>query len=146
MKNIFKGSPNESLGFLFSRTYSLRQKKMNEELAFIGITYAQYALLTGLYWLQLQGNIINQMMLIDYTKLDKSVVSNILQKMVKEEYILREESPNDTRAKIVILTSKGEKLVEQAIQIVDKIDETFWGNITQGSICQSLQEVIKINS
>ncbi|MDR2948947.1 MAG: MarR family winged helix-turn-helix transcriptional regulator [Prevotella sp.] len=146
MKNIFKGSPDESLGFLFSRVYTLRQKRMNDELASIGINYVQYNLLTGLYWLQLHGNTINQMMLIDYTKLDKSVVSNILHKMVKEEYIVREESVSDTRAKIVTLTPKGEKLVEQANQIVSKIDETFWGNIPQKSICQYLCEVVKINS
>ena len=146
MKNIFSGSPDESLGFLLARVYALRQKRMNEELASIGINYVQFSLLTGLYWLQMNGNTINQMMLIDFTKLDKSVVSNILQKFTKDDYVLRVESADDTRAKIVSLTSKGEKLVEQAIKIVNKIDETFWGNIPQKPIYHSFSEIIKTNS
>jgi DNA-binding MarR family transcriptional regulator len=145
MKNIFTCSPDESLGFLLSRVYGLRLKKMNEELASIGINYIQYTLLTGLYWLQLKGEEINQMMLIDLTKLDKSVVSNLLRKMVQTGYITRIESPNDTRSKIITLTTKGEKLVEQAIQIVNKIDETFWENIPQNQICSFFSKLVQIH-
>jgi DNA-binding MarR family transcriptional regulator len=145
VKNIFTCSPDESLGFLLSRVYGLRLKKMNEELASIGINYVQYNLLTGLYWLQLKGKEINQMMLIDLTKLDKSVVSNLLRKMVQTGYITRTESPSDTRAKIITLTIKGEKLVEQAIQIVNKTDETFWENIPQNQICSFFSKLVQIH-
>lgn len=146
MKNVFVESPNESLGFLLARVYSLRQKKMNEELSSIGINYVQFNLLTGLYWLQMKGESISQMMLIEFTKLDKSVVSNILRRMVQDGYVSRAELSTDTRTKIVTLTPKGESLVEQANLIVNKTDETFWGDVSQQSICHFLEKVLSINS
>ena len=146
MKNIFKGNPDESLGYLVSRVFGLRQKKMNEELAEINLNYAQYNLLMGLYWLQLQGETINQMMLISHTKLDKSVVSNILRQMANDKIVIRRENPNDTRAKVISLTAKGEDLAAQAIQIINRVDETFWGNQPQESICQFFNDVLNLNS
>lgn len=146
MKNVFVESPNESLGFLLARVYSLRQRRMNEELSSIGLNYVQFNLLTGLYWLQMKGKVINQMMLIEFTKLDKSVVSNILRKMVQDGYVSRAELSTDTRTKIVTLTPKGESLVERANLIVNKTDETFWGDVSQQSICRFLEKVISINS
>lgn len=146
MKNVFVESPNESLGFLLARVYSLRQKRMNEELSSIGLNYVRFNLLTGLYWLQMKGKVINQMMLIEFTKLDKSVVSNILRKMVQDGCVSRAELSTDTRTKIVTLTPKGESLVERANLIVNKTDETFWGDVSQQSICHFLEKVISINS
>lgn len=146
MKNVFAESPNESLGFLLTRVYGLRQKRMNEELDSIGINYVQFNLLSGIYWLQMNGKTISQMMLVDFTKLDKSVVSNILQKMVLEGYVSRKELPSDTRTKIVTLTKQGIELVEQANLIVNKTDETFWGEIPQKEICDSLNKIIEINT
>lgn len=146
MKNIFTGSPDKSLGHLLVRVYGLRQKKMNEQLASLGINYVQYNLLTGLYWLQMNGETVNQMILINFTKLDKSVVSNLVNKMSKEGYLSRQEDAKDTRAKIVTLTPKGEELVQQAIRIVDHVDESFWGNGSQESVCRFFSEVIKSNS
>jgi len=146
MKNIFIGSPDESLGYLLSRVYGLRQKKMNEELAFVGLNYVQCNLLFGIYWLQMKGETVNQKALINHTKLDKSVASNLLRKMADDKYVSRKEDKNDTRAKIVTLTSKGEKLAEQAMEIINRVDETFWGDYPQESTCRLFSSVLKLNS
>ena len=145
MKNILHSSPDESLGFLLSRIYSLRTAKMNEELESLGLNYVQYNLLTGLYWLQLKENKVNQKMLIEFSHLDKSVVSNILGKMVKKGIIERTEDTDDTRNKIVILTFAGQTLIEKAVIIVDNIDKAFWGNTGLDNLRGKLQEIIKIN-
>jgi len=42
MKNIFKGNPNEGLGYPVSRFLGIRQKKMNGELAVIHLNYMHY--------------------------------------------------------------------------------------------------------
>mgnify|MGYP003623737628 FL=1 len=122
MRNVFTSSPDKSLGYLLTRVYGLRQKKMNEELAPLGLNYVQYNLLAGLYWLQMNGETVNQMTLINFTKLDKSVVSSILRKFTNDAYVSRVEGTEDTRAKIVTLTAKGKGLTEKAIKIINYID------------------------
>jgi DNA-binding MarR family transcriptional regulator len=146
LKNIFAGGPNENPGYLLSRVYTIRLKKMNEALASVGINYVQATLLLGLYWMQMRGESVNQMMLITNTRLDKSVVSNILRDMMRDGYVSRVECPTDTRAKLVTLTPAGVEFTGRVAEIINRMDESFWGDIPQSEICLFLGEVIKINS
>jgi DNA-binding MarR family transcriptional regulator len=41
------------------------------------------------------------------------------------------ESKSDTRAKWVSLTLKGKKLIQKLVPIVEKIDEEFFGGLSQ---------------
>ena len=145
MKNIFSDTPEESAGYLLSRVYALRSKKMNTELSPLGINYVHYNLLAALYWLQLKGEKVNQMLLINTTKLDKSVVSNVIAKMVKEGYLNRTEDENDTRAKLVKLTAKGEDLTERAVTIVTRVDNEFIGNKDMEPLVKYLKDILNNN-
>jgi len=142
MKNIFSGTPDESFGYLLARIYALRSKKMNAALASLGINYVNYHLLAALYWLQLQGGKVNQMVLINTTKLDKSVVSNVITKMAKAGFIDRTEDANDTRAKLLTLTKKGEELTEKAVNIVTRIDKEFIGSRDIEPLTECLRDIL----
>jgi DNA-binding MarR family transcriptional regulator len=146
MKDIFASGPGENPGYLVSRVYAVRLKRMNAALAPLGVNYVQAGLLMGLYWMAMRGERVNQMMLIHNTRLDKSVVSNILRDLTLAGYVSRAECPTDTRAKIVTLTARGEELTRRVAETINRVDESFWGDAPQEDVCRFLGEVLMRNS
>ena len=69
---------------------------------------------------------MTQMDLAKYLKLDKMMVSEVLRTLEKKGYILRVNNPNDKRAKSLIVTDKGVKLNEMALEKALAIDRQFF--------------------
>lgn len=57
-------------------------------------------------------------------------VSKALNKLVSKELVSRSEHKTDTRAKAVLLTTKGKNLIHRLIPIVEKLDEDFFNKIS----------------
>ena len=90
------------------------------------LTYAQFVLLSGIYWLSMQYDEVTQIMLINLTKSDKSMTSNVLKTLIAKKLINRKEHSKDTRAKVVSITNDGKKIVKQAVLLVEKLDLGFF--------------------
>ena len=60
-----------------------------------------------MHWLKREHKIVNQVLLINFTKMDKSVVFSILKLLEKKEIVLCKTDPKDTRAKTLDLSNKG---------------------------------------
>lgn len=54
-------------------------------------------------------------------------VSNILNKFEKSEIIYRKTSTKDTRDKAIFLTNRGKELSNKSLNIVESIDQQFFG-------------------
>lgn len=126
-ENIFKGDkPEASTGYLLWQISSLRQRKINVELTDIDLTHPQFVVLAGIHWLKQNNKIVNQVLLIKFTKMDKSVISSILKLLEKKEIVIREINPQDTRAKTLALSKIGNIRLEKAMEIINQVDLEFF--------------------
>lgn len=130
-EEIFKGDkPEANTGYLLWQISHLRQRKINIELTGIDLTYPQFVVLAGINWLKQHNKVVNQVLLINFTKMDKSVISGILKLLEKKEMVIRETDPQDTRAKTLSLSKTGFIKLEKALEIIKQVDIVFFDNTT----------------
>jgi DNA-binding MarR family transcriptional regulator len=116
----------ESPTYYLKQVVHLLQKTMRESLVDFDLTNTQFTMLMGLTALTQKSKCVTQMDLAKYLKLDKMMVSEVLRTLEKKGYILRVDNPNDKRAKSLIVTDKGVKLNEMALEKALAIDEQFF--------------------
>lgn len=118
---------HESPGFLLWQTTMLWQRLIKKALEPYAISHAQFVIMATLLWFELQKKSTTQVEIIQWSKLDKMTVSKSLKKLVSLKLVNRMEHQTDSRAKNVLLTSTGKKLVRQLIPLVEEVDAQFFG-------------------
>lgn len=73
---------------------------------------------------------------------DKSTVTALIDKLVKQGYVMKERDSEDTRVVYVTLTPKGQELAPLFEAISGKLLETFYTDITE----EEKQELLRILS
>lgn len=123
--------PEDSPGFLLWQTTMVWQRQIKKALEPYDISHAQFVIMATLMWFEAHHYDITQILIINWSKLDKMTVSTSLKKLAELEYVKRIEHKTDTRAKSVSLTKKGKDMVRILVPIVEKIDDSFFGTTTQ---------------
>jgi DNA-binding MarR family transcriptional regulator len=133
MRNLPFGfdRPEDSLGFLLWQTTMVWQRLIKKSLEPYGISHAQFVIMATLLWLDAHHYDTTQILIVNWTKLDKMTVSTSLKKLVHLGFVNRIEHATDTRAKKVSLTKKGTSMVNKLVPIVEAIDSQFFGEISQ---------------
>lgn len=110
----------ESIGKWISLLYRYSQTYLNEELEQFNLGSGQYIFLLHLYG----KDGINQAELSSRICIDKSTTARAIDHLVKEEYVVRKEDPEDKRAYRIYIT-------EKALQIKPSLHEILerWNNI-----------------
>lgn len=137
--------PRDSLGFLLWQTTITWQRQIKKLLENYQITHPQFVIMATLMWFETQEKTATQIELATLTKLDKMTVSNTLKALVQQALVKRYENENDTRAKTVILTSKGATLVKKLIPLVEQADSEFFKSLKQDeqrSLLQCLRQLV----
>ncbi|WP_295937635.1 MarR family transcriptional regulator [uncultured Alistipes sp.] len=131
-KNIFGyETPDDSAAYLLVRISNMHQRRINARLTDTGLTYTQYVLLAGIYWLRYKNREVTQIALADFVKFDKSNISAVLKTLIGKKLVTRKEHPTDTRAKILDLTDDGMVLTERASVLVREADKAVFGEDLQ---------------
>lgn len=138
--------PKDSPGFSLWQVTTLWQRVIKQALEPYGLSHAQFVILAVLLWLSERREEVTQVMLIDWTKLDKMTVSKSLKKLSNEGFVTRTESVRDSRAKCVRLTPDGDELVKKLIPIVEGIDERFFSPLGKGELRNFLTYLESISS
>lgn len=133
--------PEDSPGLLLWQTTITWQRLIKKALDPYNISHSQFVILAITLWHETNSLEVSQSLIIRQSKLDKMTVSKSLKKLVAEGYIKRLEHPEDTRAKSVHLTKKGQTLAEKLVPIVESIDESFF-SILQKSEQKSLIRIL----
>lgn len=128
MTNEQTQTPDMLIGTLFHRLFELHNKKVEESLSRIGLNYSQYAVLSAVHCLYERHNDVTQVMITEFTKLDKSVVSTTIKRLAEKGMITRHENKSDSRAKSVRLSDDGESYFRLGFDIVRQTDKTFFGD------------------
>ncbi|MFN8399981.1 MAG: MarR family transcriptional regulator [Anaerolineales bacterium] len=133
----------DSPGFSLWQVSSMWQRKINAGLKPFGLTHAQFVLLASLTWLANGEKPLTQNNLAHHAKMDVMMTSNVLRTLEEKGLIERKPHPTDTRAKSLAVTSKGLKLAEKAVQVIEEIDAAFFS--TLGSNARSFnQQLLKL--
>lgn len=123
--------PEDSPGFLLWQTTMVWQRKIKRALEPYEISHAQFVIMATLMWFEAHHYNTTQILIINWSKLDKMTVSKSLRKLVALGYVNRFEHETDTRAKSVSLTDKGKEMVRMLVPIVEGIDSGFFDKVSQ---------------
>lgn len=122
--------PEDSPGFLLWQTTFVWQRQIKKALEPYDISHAQFVIMATLMWFEAHHYDTTQILIANWSRLDKMTVSKSLKKLVAQGYINRIEHETDTRAKSVSLTEKGKELVRVLVPIVETIDSKFFGKLS----------------
>ena len=127
--SIYKDECKKSTGLLFIRTYHKWHGLIKNELKTIDLTHPQFVVLTSLAALLRRQEWVSQTDIARFSDMDVMTVSQIIRLLVKKDLIMREVHPKDSRANIILLTDTGLQKVNQALPLVEGIDQAFFGKL-----------------
>lgn len=137
-------TPEDSPGFLLWQTTVVWQRQIKRALEPYNISHPQFVIMTTLMWFEAHHYDTTQILIVNWSKLDKMTVSKSLRKLVALGFVHRIEHETDTRAKSVSLTEKGKEMLRSLVPIVEGIDSTFFGKTSlkqQKSLVQILAKL-----
>lgn len=105
------------------------QRGVKRALDSIDITPSQSMILSSLFFLSKQQEDVTQIDLSTHSKIDPMTTSTIVRILERKELVKRKEHRTDTRAKIVVLTSYGNKTTKQAVKIIERFDAQFFESL-----------------
>jgi MarR family transcriptional regulator, organic hydroperoxide resistance regulator len=108
-------------GYLVWRLSMKWRVAVDRALAPLGLTHAQYVLLSSLYGLERAGRRPTQRELADHTGLEPLYTSKLARALDADGLIRRDPDPADTRAVRLALTERGGEVVRPAIAEVSKL-------------------------
>ena len=119
----------DSPGFLLWQLTNLWQQAIHAALSPFGITHVQFVLLASLAWLEKSGKPVSQVLLARHAHTDVMMTSQVLRLLEAKGMLRRETHPDDSRARRVLLTDVGRRLVEQSVPAVEAADAGFFGKL-----------------
>lgn len=122
----FKFKAKESPGLLFWQVSTLWKRKINNALASFSITHTQYVILAIISYLSQTDEKITQVEISNLSMIDVMTISKTVRLLEKKKLIQRYEDADDSRAKILKLTSEAKQLLPKAIAAVEDIDSSFF--------------------
>lgn len=125
-------APKCSPGFLLWQVSLKWRRKIETALAPLNLTHPQFVLLASIGWLTRQHNDVTQAELARHCGMDVNMTSQVLRTLEQKGWIERQRRQGDERSKFPRLTENGAKLIEQAIPLVEKVDDAFFGSAGSG--------------
>ncbi|MEV7284912.1 MarR family transcriptional regulator [Streptomyces sp. NPDC093252] len=105
-------------GFLVWRLSMKWRVAVDRAVAPLGLTHAQYSLVSSLYGMQRSGLRPSQRQLADHTGLEPLYVSKLARALESAGLLERTRDPKDPRAVQLALTDRGRTVTRQAIDVV----------------------------
>jgi DNA-binding MarR family transcriptional regulator len=140
-KNSRFAVPEDSAGYLLWQVTHLWQRQVEATLAELDITHLQFVLLVGIGWLTRQGDLLTQVQLALFCKIDVMQVSQVVRKLEAKQLVNRSAHPTDTRAKVLTLTVTGSKTLKAALPLVEQLDAKFFSSCNHAALLLELQQL-----
>lgn len=140
----FEG-PEHSPGFLLWQVSTKWRREIETALATLNLTHPQFVLLASLGWLTRHNTDVTQAELARHCNTDVNMTSQVLRSLERRGYIERHRRKDDERSKFPRLTKKGAKLVEQAIPLVEQVDDHFFGTLNRQTTKKYIEILQKLS-
>lgn len=119
-----------SRGFLLRLAHMRWEREVSAVLRPLGLTYVQFALLGGVWWLTRKGGQPpSQRELSDHTGISPMLTSQVTRTLVRDGHVVRATDATDTRVRRLKLTPRGRRLAVRAIRVVDDAEARFFDPI-----------------
>jgi DNA-binding MarR family transcriptional regulator len=123
----------DSPGFLLWQLTNQWQQQQRKALRPLGLTHPQFVALAGILWFSaMHEEGASQSQVAKFTRIDKMMMSDLVQTLLQKKLIERCRHPQDKRAYLLTLTRKGHSLTLKAIPLVEGIDALFFTKDTNG--------------
>jgi DNA-binding MarR family transcriptional regulator len=123
----YPDGPAASPGFLLWHLTLAWQRTVTAVLEPLQLTHVQFVLLACAWWLGRHGQVPNQLQLARQAGTDVKMTSQVVRRLEAKGLLERLVDPDDTRARRLHLTAKGERLARRAIAAVEQADAQFFG-------------------
>ena len=122
-------SLNENrLSLLIWQTSNFWQSKVRQKLKDSKITLNEYLILETIYLLQQKNINITQQDICRNASIDKSVVSIRVSKL-QDKALISKKEPKDKRSDSLILTSEGNKLINNTIPSIKELENELFNKL-----------------
>jgi len=128
-------------GFLLWQIEMCWQRIINKALQKLDLTYTQFIVLSTCWELAKNNKSVYQHQVAKHSKIDRMMTSRILSSLEKKEYLTRLKIDGDARAKRVILTAKGDKVLNLSLKIVSEVETDFFAPHDKG-FTQSMSRIL----
>lgn len=135
--------PEDSTGFLLWQVVHLWQRQIEAALAELDITHLQFVLLTGIGWLTRNGDLLTQVQLAEFCKINVMQISQVARRLEVKELIQRSAHPTDTRAKVMNLTANGVAILDRALPLVEGLDAEFFSQCDRSILRAELKKIAR---
>jgi DNA-binding MarR family transcriptional regulator len=135
--------PEDSTGFLLWQVVHLWQRQIETALTELDITHLQFILLAGIGWLTRNGDLLTQVQLAEFCKIDVMQISQVARKLEVKELIQRSAHPTDTRAKVMNLTASGVAILDRALPLVEGLDAKFFSQCDRSILRAELKKIAR---
>lgn len=136
---------NETLGLILWKISLAWQRTIKKTLDSYDLSHPQFIILQILLESHETQKNKTQIDIARYSKLDKMTISKSLKKLGSLGLTTRHENEKDPRAKSVLLTEKGKKIIEVLEPTIKRIDKGFFNalNDHKQSELKSLLTLLK---
>ncbi len=125
-------TPDASPGFVLWQVAMVWQRAVRAALREVGLTHAQFTVLASAAWLEAHasehGEPVTQVLISAHAKTDAVMTSEVLRRLERKALLRRLPQPTDGRAKRIVLTAAGQRLVRRAVALVEAVDGTFFAS------------------
>ena len=121
-------------GFMLRRAHQISVSLFMEQPGAAGVTTTQYGVLVILR--ACEG--LDQIGLSKKVGLDRSTTGLVIKKLESDGFVVRVQDPEDRRRKVIVLTAKGERKLEELKPVAVKAQETALSAFTAEEATQFL--------
>jgi DNA-binding MarR family transcriptional regulator len=118
--------PEDSLGYLLWQTAHGWMRRLNSELAAMGLTHLQMIALGSTAWLTRISGPPSQARLAKFCAMDPMLISKVVRTLERKLAIVRTPDPHDTRSRLLSVTDEGNRVILQCIPVIERAYEDFF--------------------
>jgi DNA-binding MarR family transcriptional regulator len=136
----------EGPGWLMWEATLVWKRMLDQRLEQYDLTNYQLMILNALVQISEKNEVVNQAELAEFLRTNVMMTSNVLRTLEAKKLISRQSHPEDTRAKIIVLTSEGEDLAKKGHKEILSLNEEIFGtdkNLTQ-ELTKNLEALLNI--
>jgi DNA-binding MarR family transcriptional regulator len=123
------------IGFLIHDVSRLRRTVVDKALKPLGVTRSQWWVLANLS--RHNGEGMMQTELAKVMDVGKVTLGGLIDRLEVSGYVERQPDPVDRRAKRVVMTVKGTKLLSQIQKVAKKVNGEIMGGIASGDVVRA---------
>ncbi|HKQ83388.1 MAG TPA: MarR family transcriptional regulator [Steroidobacteraceae bacterium] len=130
------------IGFLIHDVSRLRRTVVDKALKPLGVTRSQWWVLANLS--RHNGKGMMQTELAKLMDVGKVTLGGLIDRLEASGYVARQADPADRRAKRVVMTPKGTKLLAEIQRVAEQVNERIMGSIGARDVLRAEEVLYKM--